>query len=170
MAELPEKAPTHLVKTVSGIKRYILYYDPDIFKDKVILSASLMLDGEKYHYNNIFEEPEEAVDLEAVSIYPQPQSTLIDGSKKVEVNAEQSYTIGAGYDPEGVYNYQWSVEGNASITGMNGRTLTVAFGEKGKATLTCYITNPAGCGRTVTKNVYIGTAPNKLLIVRNNYI
>ncbi len=190
MATVPSKI---LTKTVRGVRKYILYYDPELFDDTIILSASLLIGADLpfdaipelinengiTHYNTIHDEDagssgtdfKPLIDI-AIPIYPKPKSTKILGVRRVEQSTSHDYHIDSLYDTTNLFTYEWDIDGDAAFDGAsyNVKTVTLDFGATdGKVILKCKITNPSGCYRYIIKTMYIGLIPKELLVVRNTY-
>src|SRR6478735_6647876 len=87
---------TYFIRTVNGSKRIKIYYDPDVFNDLIILSASLLIGADEVpfreHYNTVHDEDLgtsgtawKSIEEIAIPIYPRPKKTLIIGNKKIDV-------------------------------------------------------------------------------------
>jgi hypothetical protein len=183
------KPVTYLVKTVNGVKRQKIYYDPDIFDNTVLLSASLIigegtqieLDNLNTHYNTINNEDNGTdgssfQDLEdiLIPIYPKPKITKIVGPNRVDKNNTLSYFIDPSYDETEIFTYFWEIQsGDATIVGGDGtsflgsKNINVSFFEESEVWLKVTITNPSGCYRILLKRILIGIVPKKMLVVRN---
>jgi hypothetical protein len=184
------KPYTFQVKTVRGTRRQILFFDEDVFNDKITLSASLQISNQDLpfnatdtealeaegvtHYNTIHDEAVELaqpLDELAIVVHPKPKSTRIIGAKRVEKGSSYGYNIDRYYDQTDNFTYEWSINGNASFSGSNHeQTVVLNFGsEDGKIELTCKISNEAGCYRYIIKNIYIGIVSKDMLVIRNTY-
>jgi hypothetical protein len=172
---------TVFTKSLNNVNRVVIYYDPDLFHDTVLLSASLLIGKDdpnwEFHYNTIQDEdlgisgtdwkPLEDI---TIPIYPVPSSTYIIGEKNTYPNEKYIYNIDPKYDSLNQYNYEWSIIGDASFDGVDiGKTVSIMMGDVDTVTIKCKISNNAGCFRYIIKNVYTGTATKKLLIVRYPY-
>ncbi len=172
---------TVFTKTINNVDRVIIYYDPDLFDNRVLLSASLLIGKDDpnwdFHYNTIHDEDlgvsgNDWKDLEDITIpiYPVPRSTSIIGEKNTYPSEKYTYHIDNNYDIGNQYTYTWSITGDASFVGSNtGRKVDILMGDIDTVTIKCLISNNAGCSRYIIKNVYTGTATKKLLIVRYPY-
>jgi hypothetical protein len=178
---------SYFVRTINGVRRTVIYYDPDIFTDTIIISASLLIGSDikpwKYHYNTIHDEnlgtsgtawkPLEDI---AIAIYPKPLSTNILGVQRMDVNTTQVYNIIDTYDPNNLFTYDWYIVGSAYFTTNStetllngGKSVSVFFVAVDTVTLKLKITNPSGCFRWIIRNLYPGTLTKKLLVVRYPY-
>jgi hypothetical protein len=177
-------------KTVRGTRRQILFFDQDVFNEKIVLSVSMLISEDDLpydsldtdelaaqgvtHYNTIHEDTslEQSLEDIAIVVHPKPLSTKIIGAKRVGKGSSFTYNIDRYYDPKQDFGYEWTLSGNASFSGSvrNTKTVTVNFGdEDGKVVLMCKITNKAGCYRYIIKNIYIGIVSKDMLVVRNTY-
>jgi hypothetical protein len=183
------KPYTFQVKTVRGTRRQILFFDEDVFNEKLTLSASLVISNNDLpsdspdtegikthgvlHYNSIHEDTslEQSLDELAIVVHPKPSSTRVIGAKRVEKGSTYPYSIDSHYDPNSLFSYEWSLTGNATFSGSNlSKAVNLIFGnEDGKVELVCKITNEAGCYRYIIKNIYIGIVSKDMLVVRNTY-
>jgi hypothetical protein len=144
--------PTPLVKTINGVRRVILYYDGDIFDEKITLSASLVI-GEApeglfpdipynatpkeilafegfSHYNTIHDEDAgtsgtdwKTLEEIGITIYPRPFSTKILGPKRVEFDTTHDYTIDPEYDVLNYFSYEWEIINESATATINGSNL-----------------------------------------------
>lgn len=178
---------SQLIKTVNGVKRHTIYYDPDLFEEKIILSASLLIGEDEpmiTHYNTIFEEDlgasgEEWKEIEdiAITLYPKPKSTTLIGSRRVQPNSTHTYSIDPVYDTDNMFTYTWEIEGgNAEFVDnptsniiVSGKDIDINFTDTGQLTLKCKISNPSGCFRYVVINIFVGVVTKKMLVVRYPY-
>lgn len=179
---LENDAPiTYLVKTIKGVRRTMIYYDPDIFNDKIILSASLIIGDDdppfNEHYNTVHDEdlgtsgtawkPLEDI---AIPIYPVPKKTNINGPIRMKENTTKTYKLPDTYDTNENFTYQWFIDsGAANISAQSGKSADVNFTGTGTVKLRVKISNPAGCYREITKFLFPGILPRKMLVVRNTY-
>jgi hypothetical protein len=179
---------SYFVRSINGVRRTFIYYDPDLFDNMVILSASLLIGGDeipwKEHYNTVHDEdlgtsgtawkPLEQI---AIPIYPRPKRTKIEGVRRMDVNTIHDYNIPIDYDINNNFTYDWYLVGSANFpengnsqTFLNGgKSLKILFTDADTVTLKVKITNPAGCFRWIIRNLYPGTLTKKLLIVRYPY-
>lgn len=144
--------PTPLVKTINGVRRVILYYDGDIFDEKITLSASLII-GEApvgllpdipynatpkeilafegfSHYNTIHDEDAgtsgtdwKTLEEIGITIYPKPFSTRILGPKRVEFDSTYDFFIDPGYDIANNFTYEWEIINESGTATINGSNL-----------------------------------------------
>ena len=179
---------TFFIRTVNGVRRTTVYYDPDIFDNTILLSVSLLIGDDlnpfKYHYNTILDEdlgisgtswkPLEDI---TIAIYPKPKSTNIEGLKRMNVNTTSQYNVPLTYDTNNLFTYDWYIIGSANFpqNGNNqvfingGKSILINFTDIDTITLKLKITNPSGCFRWIIRNLYPGTATKKLLVVRYPY-
>lgn len=145
--------PTPLTKTINGVQRVILYYDADIFDEKITLSASLIIGeappglfpdipstatpmeiaafGGFSHYNTIFNENAgtsgtnwQPLELIGITIYPKPGNTKIIGAKRVEPSTiNQDYTIDPNFDLNNNFTYFWDIINETSSAVINGSNI-----------------------------------------------
>ena len=187
--ELENQAPiTYLVKTVKGVRRNIIYYDSDIFSDKIILSASLVIGDDDLpfdeHYNTIHDENNgsagtnfQPIEDIAITIFPKPTKTSIIGPLRILEGSTTEYYIDSNYDTVGDFTYDWQIlEGDAifTSTGNNtsldaGKNVDITFPTSATTRLRLRISNPAGCYRDIIKFLYPGLLTRKMLVVRNSY-
>lgn len=178
---------SYFVRSINGVRRTVIYYDPDIFDDLIILSASLLIGDDekpwKEHYNTVHDEnlgtsgtAWKTLEEIAIPIYPRPKRTVIEGVRRMDVNTTHQYNIPSTYDTSNLYTYDWYVEGSAYFTQNSmqsvlnaGKIVNIQFTDVDTVTLKVKITNPAGCFRWVVRNLYPGTLTKKLLIVRYPY-
>lgn len=175
------------IRTINGFRRNIIYYDPDIFDETVLLSASLLIGQDeipwKEHYNTTHDEdtgisgtdwkPLEDI---TIAIYPRPKRTQIKGLKRMDVGSTQNYFVPNTYDISNNFTYDWYIEGSALFTNNNsttylnaGKNVNIIFNDIDTITLKLKITNQAGCFRWIIRNLYSGTATKQLLVVRYPY-
>jgi len=184
MAQEPlnNQAPiTYLIKTVKGVRRNLIYYDPDIFDNTVILSISLLIGDDdppfNKHYNTVHDEdlgisgtdwkPLEDI---AIPVYPIPKKTKINGPIRMKENTTKEYSLNVGYDLNNNFIYQWFIDsGPAIIESQAGKSVNVTFTNSGTVKLRIRISNSAGCFRDLTKFLYPGILTRKMLVVRNSY-
>lgn len=179
---------TYFIRTINGVRRTVIYYDPDIFNDLIILSASLLIGADEIpwdkHYNTVHDEdtgtagtswkPLEDI---AISIYPKPKRTSIEGLRRMDVFSTQNYKVPSDYDISNLYTYDWYIVGSANFpdngniqTYLNGgKNVNLYFYDADTVTLKLKITNPSGCFKWVIRNLYPGTQTKKLLVVRYPY-
>jgi hypothetical protein len=172
---------TYLVKTVKGVRRTLIYYDPDVFDETIILSASLVIGQDDppfdEHYNTVHDEdlgtsgtawqPLEDI---AIAIYPVPKRTTIEGPIRMKENTTKTYNLPNTYDTGGNFTYQWFIDsGAANIGSQSGKTADVNFTGTGTVKLRVRISNAAGCYRDITKFLFPGILPRRMLVVRNSY-
>lgn len=189
LEDLENQAPiTYLVKTVKGVRRTFIYYDPDIFEEKILLSASLLIGEDDTpfteHYNTSHDEDLgtsgtsfQALDEISIAIFPKPKKTSIRGSLRVLENSSSNYNIDAIYDPSEIFTYDWYIEtGDATFQSTattetldKGKGVTINFGMTGSVRLRCRISNDAGCYRDIIRYIYPGIITKKMLVVRNSY-
>lgn len=184
--DLENQAPiTYLVKTVKGVRRNFIYYDPDIFEDTVLLSASLLIGEDETpfteHYNTSHENNNGTSFLPiedfAITIYAKPTKTSMRGSLRVLENSSSDYFFDETYDPTIVFSYDWYIETgdavfNATTNTENldgGKNVTIDFGASGAVRVRCRISNPAGCYRDIIRILYPGILTKKMLVIRNSY-
>lgn len=168
---------TYLTKVISGSKRTVIYYDPDIFLNMIILSASLLIGRDETpfaeHYNTIHDEDtgisgtdwKELSDI-AISICPLPPFTNIIGETRVGLNTPNRYTINY---TDNNYTYNWSVDNGADLDIVSNFEVIVTFSSVNNTTLTLEIINSCGCRRIIRKIIYPGSSNKSLLVVRNSY-
>jgi hypothetical protein len=172
---------TYLVKTVNGVRRTYIYYDPDIFTEQIIISASLLIGDDDspwdLHYNTVHDEDTgvsgtewKTLDEIAIPICPLPEKTEIIGNSRVNTNTSITYKVSDKYDLENNYTYNWEVDGNVSVSGTSGKTIDITFLAIETVHITLEITNPCGCKRIIKKDIYPGTFKKNLLVLRNSYI
>ena len=181
MAESINPSPsTYLVKTINGSRRVMLYYDPDIFKDTIILSASYLIGDDKSpwdeHYNTVHDEITDGTNFQnlediTIAICPIPDNTEIKGSTRVKINNTETYYIPSDYDIDNVLVYSWEVNSNnvMIISSLNGKSINIIFNSIETVEIILTISNICGCKRIIKKTVYPGTFQRKLLILQNNY-
>lgn len=184
MAQTQNVAPiTKLIKTVKGERRNFIYYDPDVFNDKILLSASLLIGDDEVpfntHYNTVHDEDlgtsgTNFEDLEniTIAIYPKPPSVMLEGVRRMEVNSSREYKLPDDYDTANNFSYDWHLEGPATfdtIPTTGDKKVSITFNDMGTVTLKVKITNPGGCYRWVIRNLYPGTLQRRMLVVRNPY-
>lgn len=183
----PILTPTsYNIKTVNNVRRTIVYYDPEVFEDTILLSASMLIGSDtipfQYHYNTVHDEdtglsgtdwkPLEAI---AIAIYPVPKRTKIEGLKKMDIGSTLNYKIENGYDPTNIYTYDWYLLGNANFSNNSteylnaGKNVDITFPSVDNIIIKCKITNPAGCFRWITKQVFAGQLTKSMLVVRYPY-
>lgn len=187
--ELENQAPiTYLVKTIKGVRRNIIYYDSDIFSEKIILSASLVIGDDESpfneHYNTIHDEDTgssgtnfQPLEDIAIAIFPVPAKTSIIGPLRILEGSTTEYYIDSSYDTINDFTYDWKIlEGSAIFpsSGTNsfldaGKNVDINFPTSGTVQLRVRITNPAGCYRDIIRFLYPGLLPRKMLVVRNSY-
>lgn len=172
---------TVFTKTINNTDRVVIYYDPDLFDDRVLLSASLLIGKDDpnwdLHYNTVHDEDlgvsgNDWKDLEDITIpiYPVPRSTSIRGEKNTYPEQSYIYNIDETYDINNNYTYEWFITGDASFVGPNtGKSVEIMMNSIDTITIKCKISNDADCFRYIIKNVYPGTATKKILIVRYPY-
>jgi hypothetical protein len=178
---------SYFIRTINGIRRNVIYYDPDIFDNLIILSASLLIGSDekpwREHYNTVHDENVgtsgtawQTLEEIAIPIYPRPKRTKIEGVKRMDVNTTHPYNVPSTYDTTNLYTYDWYIEGsaiftqNSSTTLLNaGKIVNIHFTVTDTVVLKLKITNPAGCFRWVIRTLYPGTLTKKLLIVRYPY-
>jgi hypothetical protein len=182
------QAPVELVKTISGVRRNVIYYDPDLFCETILISPSLLIGIDEppwdTHYNIAHDEdlgtsgtawkPLEDI---TVAINPKPKDTQIEGQKRMLADSTHTYTIGQDepYDTGNYFTYDWRLEGsalfdNATQENLNaGKEVDITFNGVQTVTISVTITNTCGCSRVVTRDVYPGTFTRNLLVVRYPY-
>ena len=179
---LSNQAPiTYLVRTIKGVRRNLIYYDPDVFHDTIILSASLLIGDDiepfQYHYNTSHDEDkgisgtefQDIIDI-AIPVYPIPNKPNIIGSVRMKEGSVLDYFIDLSYDTENKYTYEWSIVSDvANIVSTNNRNVTLEFTDTGVTELIVTVTNEFGCTRTNSKFLYSGVLTRKMLVVRNSY-
>lgn len=171
---------TYFIKTIRGVKRVGIYYEPDIFNENIVLSASLLIGADetpfRTHYNTIHDEVlVEPIEDIAIPIYKKPESVMINGLKNVDIGKSYHYEI-LDYDLSNSYTYDWYVEGLAYFVSNNtqsslnaGKGVDIFFQDIDTITIKLKITNMAGCYRWIIKNVYPGTLNKKIMVVRYPY-
>jgi hypothetical protein len=182
------QVPVELVKTISGVRRNVVYYDPDLFCDTILISPSLLIGIDEppwdTHYNIAHDEdlgtsgsawkPLEDI---TVAIHPKPKDTQIEGQKRMLSDATHTYSIGTEepYDTGNYFTYDWRLEGsaifgNGTQENLNaGKEVDITFNGVQTVTISVTITNTCGCFRVVTRDVYPGTFTRNLLVVRYPY-
>lgn len=183
MAELINPSPsTYLVKTIRGQRRTVIFYDPDIFNEKILISASLLIGEDQTpwdeHYNTVHDEntgvsgtdwkPLEDI---TIPICPVPQKTDINGEDKIKLANIYDYTVDTNYDLLNEFLYTWEIlQGNATIQGSSSdKTVSILFNSEGVVEIKLTIFNTCGCNRITTKKLYPGKFSKKLLVLRNSY-
>ena len=167
------KNPSYLLKRVNGVQRVVLFYDPDVFEDDVLLSASL-LTGEdvpfKSHYNTLHFPAAQYGN--GIVIYGIPSATRIIGLRRVLPASTHKYSISDRYDPSHLYTYAWEItEGAGTITPVDARHITVEFADDTYVcNLQCTITNGGGAQRRVHALINVGIIPQKLMVLRGTKI
>jgi hypothetical protein len=183
--------PVELVRTVSGVRRNVIYYDPELFCESILISPSLLIGIDEpiwdTHYNIAHDETTSGSgELDApleditVAIHPKPKDTQIEGQKRMLVNSTHTYSIGTEepYDVGNYFTYDWSLEGTAYFEGGStsgqylfdvGKEVSITFPTPQTITISVTITNTCGCSRVVTRDVYPGTLTRNLLVVRYPY-
>lgn len=187
--------PVELVKTVSGVRRNVVYYDPELFCETILISPSLLIGIDEpiwdTHYNVAHDEGTNAINGEydaplediTVPINPKPRDTQIEGQKRMLVNSTHTYSIGTEepYDVGDYFTYDWRLEGTAYFEGGStsgtsgqialdaGKEINITFPTPQTITISVTITNTCGCSRVVTRDVYPGTLTRNLLVVRYPY-
>lgn len=176
------------IRTIRGVRRNVIYYDPDIFDDMVILSASLLIGTDETpwinHYNTIHDEDLgisgtnwKTLEEIAIPIYPKPKKTKIEGVRRMDINTTHDYNVPTNYDINNLFTYDWYLVGSGNFpqnsnqqTFLNGgKSVKVNFTDIDTVTLKLKISNPAGCFRWIIINLYPGTLTKKLLVVRYPY-
>ncbi len=179
---------SYFIRTINGVRRNIIYYDPDIFDNLIILSASLLIGSDEipwtHHYNTVHDEDLgtsgtawKTLEEIAIPIYPRPKRTQIEGIKRMDINSTHTYNVPITYDINNLFIYDWYIEGSANFPQngnsqvfMNGgKNVNITFTEIDTVTLKLKITNPAGCFRWIIRNLYPCTPTKKLLVVRYPY-
>jgi len=169
---------TYLIKTIRGSDRVFIYYDPDIFTEKILISASLLIGEDQipfdYHYNTIHDEISDGTNFEilddiTIKICPLPIRTEIIGESRIDINSEELYNITPLYDTENLYTYKWETTNGTIIGNDNEKELRIIFDNNNITTLSLTITNPCGCQRVIYKILYPGTKSKKILVLRNTY-
>lgn len=179
---------SYFIRTINGVRRTVVYYDPDIFENLIILSASLLIGSDekpwREHYNTVHDEDLgtsgtawKTLEEIAIPIYPIPKRTKIEGVRRMDVNTTHDYNVPSNYDLPNLYTYDWYIVGSANFpqNGGNqtfiggGKSVKINFTAVDTVTLKLKITNPAGCFRWVIRNLYPGTLTKKLLVVRYPY-
>lgn len=170
---------TYLVKTINGSRRIMIYYDPDIFKDTILLSASYLIGNDESpwneHYNTVHDEITDGTNFQdlkdiTISICPLPLNTEIKGKYRIKTNTQETYSVPIDYDTNNDYIYSWSVLGNATIIGNdNEKKVNIIFYSIENVEIILTISNICGCKRVIKRTVYPGTYQRKLLILQNNY-
>lgn len=178
---------TYFIRTINGSKRIKIYYDPDVFNDLIILSASLLIGADEVpfreHYNTVHDEDAgtsgtawKSLEEIAIPIYPRPKKTLIIGNKKIDVGVIENYHIDSNYDSSNLFIYDWYILGNATFTFNNtnqylnaGKSVDINFPIIDTITIKLKITNEAGCFRWIIKNVFPGTKTKNILVIRYPY-
>jgi hypothetical protein len=176
-------ANTNLVTTVGGQRRYLIYYDPAVVTNDVLLSVSQIIvqpddwhydQPKETHYSTIMDESTAGYsslwDI-GIAIYQKPATTSILGTLRVKENSTKNYSIPATFDPSGLYNYQWSITGPATITSSSsGKNIDVFFGESGVVKITCTITNgDNGCYSSNLIEIDVGLFFRRMLIARSRF-
>lgn len=178
---------TNLVRTVRGTTRNVLYYDPDLFDELIIISASLLVENEEdkpyeNHWNSVFDEDLgtsgtsfQTLEEIAIPIYPVPKRTKILGQKRVKPQTIAPFNIPDDYDINGNFTYEWELIGNATFvsTGTNitngDKNVSINFLDRGTVTIKVKILNDAGCFRYIIRNIFVGEVTRKMLVVRYPY-
>jgi hypothetical protein len=179
---------TQFVRTINGVRRTVIYFDPDIFENMVILSASLLIGNDDIpwteHYNTVHDEDLgtsgtawKSLEEIAIPIYPTPKRTNIEGIRRMDVNSIHKYNLSTDYDVNNIYIYDWYITGAANFPQNGnlqeylnaGKQVNIRFTDSDTVTLKLKISNPAGCFRWVIRNLYPGTLTKKLLVVRYPY-
>lgn len=185
----PILTPTsYNIKTINNVRRTTVYYDPEVFEDTILLSASMLIGSDtipfQYHYNTVHDEDTGVSGTEwkplediTIAIYPTPKRTKIEGLKKMDIGSTLNYTIETGYDPTNIYTYDWYLLGSATFPdNLNsteylnaGKNVNIFFPVVDNIVIKCKISNPAGCFRWVTKQVFSGQLIKSMLVVRYPY-
>lgn len=179
MAESVNPSPsTYLVKSINGSRRVMIYYDPDIFTEQILLSASYLIGEDNppwnMHYNTVHDEVTDGTnfqDLEdiTIAICPLPLATEIIGKSNVALNSTETYSVPTTYDVYNNYLYSWTVV-NATIVGdSDTREVEILFDNSETVKLTLEISNTCGCKRVYTRNLYPASYTRSILILQNNY-
>ena len=178
---------SYFIRTINGVRSTTIYYDPDIFNNLIVISASLLIGGDikpwRLHYNTIHDEDlgtsgtawQELKDI-GIAIYPKPQRTNIIGVQRMDINTTQKYNIINTYDLNNLFIYDWYIVGSAYFTLNNSTTLLnggkeifIHFTAIDTVTLKLKVSNPSGCFRWIIRNIYPGTLTKKLMVVRYPY-
>lgn len=180
--------PIQLVKTISGVRRTVIYYDPDLFCDSILISPSLLVGIDEspwtYHYNIAHDEDLgtsgtawKLLEDITIRINPKPKDTQIEGKKRMLADSTHTYKIGdkTPYDVNNYFTYDWRLEGTALFDNLTqeklngGKEVDITFNGASTVTISVTISNTCGCSRVVSRDVYPGTLTRNLLVVRNPY-
>lgn len=189
LEDLENQAPiTYLVKTVKGVRRNFIYYDPDIFEDKILLSASLLIGPDETpfteHYNTAHDEDlgvsgtnSQALEDIAIEINPVPMKTSMRGPLRALESATVEYYFDPEYDQALNFIYDWYIDNGPGIFQSTsnatfldgGKNVDVTFTGTGTVQMRCRISNNGGCYREIVRFLYPGILTKKMLVVRNSY-
>ena len=179
--------PTNLVKTVNGSRRQIIYYDPELFCNKKLLSVSLLIGNDEipfqYHYNSTHDEDLgidgmdwKPIDDIVITLYPRPKTISILGDSRMNSDDTLYYEIATTYDINNNFTYDWELIGSGFFVDTNtqlytngGKKVQITFNGTKNTTLKLLIKNPCGCERLIEKTLYPGGLKQNILIVRNSY-